>query len=484
MTFLRRPWCVLALLSVLAGAAFGSDQPIRPNIVLILADDLGWTGLGCFGSDFYETPSIDRLASQGMRFDRGYAPMMNCAPSRASIMSGQYTPRHQIFTVGNYQDKWKARNGNLKRFRLLQPTNRKSLSNDTLTIAEALKKAGYATAMFGKWHLGTGDQHPGKRGFDEAIESHGKHFGFATDPSVEYDPDQYLSDFLADRAIDFMDRSHAAGKPFFLYLPDFLVHAPLETKQKYLDHFAAKKPGRYQRSPAAGAMIMSLDDTVGRIMARLDELDIDDNTLLIFTSDNGGLSYQEDGPRDENTSNRPLRGRKGSEFEGGLRVPYIFRWPGRIPAGTACHEPIIGVDLYPTLLKVAGVKPPDQALDGVDLTPILLDRKAGLEQRELYWYLPVYSSFNRPCVVVRRGHWKLIHLLETGDCELYQTSKHIGETDNCVAEHPHVAHELDSLALKWIDAVNAPHMVSNPGYDPEWKLRRGSVNEGDRQPEI
>ena len=442
----------------------------------MLADDLGWTGAGCFGSDFYETPNIDRLARQGMRFDNGYAPMMNCAPSRACIMSGQYTARHAVMYVSNFQDKIEKQDGHLKRFKLIQPRRESSLPGDTLTIAESLKRAGYRTAMFGKWHLGVGDQHPGMRGFDEAVESHGKHFGFVTDPPVEHDPDQYLSDFLAQRAVDFIQKSHTAGEPFFLYLPDFLVHGPFEAKPEYLEHFARKTPGRNQHSPVGAAMTKSLDDTVGRVLDKLDELEIAENTFVVFTSDNGGLSYPEDGIHEENTSNRPLRGRKGTEFEGGFRVPYIFRWPGRIPAGSISHDPIIGVDLYPTFLSLAGADEPDQPLDGVDLLPVLKNPTASLAERSLFWYLPLYSSFNRPAIVVRRGDWRLIHLFESGTSELYNLAADIGESNNLADKHPEITAELSGLALEWIEATDARRMVPNPDYDPGWDPKQRSKN--------
>jgi arylsulfatase A-like enzyme len=466
---------VFVSLTALAFAALA--EPVsaeqRPNIVLILADDLGWTGLGCFGSDFYETPHIDRLAAQGMRFTCGFAPMMNCAPSRASIMSGQYTPRHRVMFVSHYQNRWKQRQGNLKRFKLLQPDKAPHLSNSTLTVAESLKKAGYVTAMFGKWHLGPkSTQHPSMRGFDEAIESAGKHFGFSTHPEVEHDPDQYLSDFLCDRALAFIERSHRAGKPFFLYQSDFLVHGPFETKPKLLAHFEAKAKGKNHHSPVAAAMIKALDDSVGRIATKLDELGIADNTLLIFTSDNGGLGYPEDGKRPNCTSNLPLRGQKGSEFDGGTRVPFIFRWPGRIPAGTLSHEPIHGVDLYPTILELAGAPRPQHVLDGVSLIPVLRDPKATVGPRELYWYYPMYSSFNRPSVSVRRGEWKLIHLFDSGQIELYNTAEDIGETRNRAGDHPELAAELNKLALKWLDDTDAPRMRPNPDYEPDARGRR------------
>ncbi|GAH47152.1 unnamed protein product, partial [marine sediment metagenome] len=211
-------------------------------------------------------------------------------------------------------------------------------------MAETLKKAGYITGMFGKWHLGSNDQHPSERGFDKAIMSAGAHYGFKTDPSLDHDPDQYLSDFLCDNALQFIEESHQSEKPFFLYFPDFLVHKPLDAKPEYLEYFEKKQNGKYHKSSVAAAMTKSLDDTVGRILKKLAELGIEEETFVVFTSDNGGLDYIEDGEKEKNTSNHPLRGRKGTEWEGGMRVPYIFRWPERIPGGSVSKHNIINVD--------------------------------------------------------------------------------------------------------------------------------------------
>ena len=271
------------------------------------------------------------------------------------------------------------------------------------------------------------------------------------------------------QAVEFIKQSHAASKPFFLYFPDFLVHKPFEAKDAYLEHFRNKQPGKNQRSPIAGAMIKSLDDSVGRIVGTLDELGITENTLVVFASDNGGLGYPEDGKRPNNTSNLPLRGQKGSEFDGGLRVPYIFRWPGKVPAGTVCHEVISGVDLYPTFLALAGAAKPSHTLDGTNLTPLLVDPQERLGSREVFWYFPSYSSFHRPSVVVRRGDWKLIHLFETGESELYHTGDDIGETTNVAAEHPELVKELESCIREWMEEAKAPTMTPNLEYDGEEK---------------
>ncbi len=455
---------LIALTPVSAAVASGP----RPNIILVLADDLGWTGLGCYSSTFYETPHIDRLASEGVRFTAAYSAAATCAPSRASIMSGQYTPKHRVLYVGpgDYQQKWKAKMGDLSRFKMIQPRGETELPEGVQTLAENLKEAGYRTGMFGKWHLGRRDQHPANRGFDVAIESHGKHFGFETDPETQHPPDQYLSDFLSDRATAFIRESAATESPFFLYYADFLVHKPFEAKDRYLKHFAGKTPSRHQRSPMAAAMIKSLDDSVGKILAALDECGQRDSTLFIFTSDNGGLSYEEDGERDANTSNLPLRGRKGSEYEGGIRVPWIVRWPGKTPAGVDCDIPIHHVDLFPTFRAVANSKQPPQGLHGADLTQLFRSPDDGLAERKLYWYLPGYSAFNNPSVMVRHGQWKLIRSLESEAFQLFDTGSDIGETVDRAREHPELAAALNAAAMRWLDDLNAPRMTSNPEYQP------------------
>ena len=324
----------------------------KPNIVFILADDLGYTDLACYGSKYYETPNIDKLAANGIRFTDGYSCGPNCQPTRAALMSGQYMPRTGVYTVGSIDRfNWQSRP--------LRPVdNVTALPLDKITVAQALKSAGYATGMFGKWHLGNdAKHHPGARGFDEAIESAGVHFDFNTDPKVDYPKGQYLADFLTDKAVDFI-RRHKDG-PFFLYLPHFAVHAPHQAKEELIAKFKDKKPVGGHHDPTYAAMIYSVDQSVGRIVALLDELKLTDNTLVIFSSDNGGVGgYAREGIKKAEgiTDNAPLRGGKGMLYEGGVREPFIFRWPGHIPKGTECAEPINSVDLYPTLLEIAKAK--------------------------------------------------------------------------------------------------------------------------------
>ncbi len=342
-------YCLLALVS---GRAWASG---RPNIIFILADDLGWTDLGVQGSRYYETPNIDRLASQGMRLT-SYHNCQNCTPTRAALMSGQYAPRTGVYTVGSIDRfAWRTRP--------LRPVdNVENLPLDKITVAQALGAAGYATGLFGKWHLGEqGEYHPGRRGFDEAIVSMGRHFDFATSPRTEYPAGQYLADFLTDKAVDFIRRHR--GRPFFLYLSHFAVHTPLDANPALIDRFRQKPPAAGHRNPTYAAMIASVDESVGRVLAVLDELGLAENTVVIFSSDNVGVGgYVREGIGKETndiTDNAPLRSGKGSLYEGGTRVPFLVRWPGVTRPGSACGVPAIHVDLYPTFLEIAGAKPPE-----------------------------------------------------------------------------------------------------------------------------
>jgi arylsulfatase A-like enzyme len=281
---------------------------------------------------------------------------------------------------------------------------------------------------------------------------------------MDHPSDQYLSDFLSDQAASFIKQSANRGQSFFLYYADFLVHKPFEAKQRYLNHFGDKQPSGHQRSPLAASMIKSLDDSVGKIMAALDDSGAANNTLLVFTSDNGGLSYEEDGNKENNTSNYPLRGRKGSEYEGGYRVPWIVRWPGKTPAGRSCDVAVHQVDLFPTFSSVAKSKPALQQLHGVDLSGLFRDPVGEALQRNLYWYLPGYSAFHTPSVMVRRGKWKLIRRLETDETLLFDTVNDIGEASDISKDHSELTDSLNESAMKWLDDLDAPRMTPNPEY--------------------
>lgn len=461
-------------LIALAGVAPAAN---RPNVILILADDLGYTDLSSYGSRYYATPHIDRLAQQGMRFTDGYTCGPNCQPTRAALLSGQYMPRTGVYTVGDIDRfDWRSRP--------LRPVeNVTALPLEKITIAQALKQAGYVTGMFGKWHLGLdGDHHPGRRGFDEAIESSGAHFNFKTNPKVDYPSGQYLADFLTDKAEDFIRRHRE--RPFFLYLPHFGVHSPHQAKPDLIARFRDRSPAGGHHDPTYAAMIASVDESVGRILALLDELKLADNTLVIFSSDNGGVGgYQREGIRQERgiTDNAPLRGGKGMLYEGGVRVPFVFRWPGRIPAGTTCAEPIITVDLYPTLLEFAGAKAPaGYPLDGFSCAQLLVSGgNTRLNREALFWHFPGYLGAGpgawrtTPAGAIRWGDWKLIEFFEDGRVELYNLRADLSQTNNLAGSLPEKARELQEKLVAWRKEFKAPMPVKNTEQrEPDATVRK------------
>jgi len=463
---------VLSLLGLLLAGLFGplvaADRP--PNIIFVLADDLGWTDLACFGSKYYETPNIDRLAAQGMRLTNHHH-CQNCAPTRSALLSGQYGARTGTYTVGSIDRfSWQTRS--------LRPVdNVTNLSLNRDTFANQLKAAGYATAMFGKWHLGSApDYHPSKRGFDEAIESSGQHFDFKTDPKTEYPKGQYLADFLTDKAVDFIQRNQT--KPFLLYLPHFGVHSPFQAKPELVAKFKGKPGVGGHNNPTYAAMLASVDESVGRLMAKLEELKLADNTVLIFASDNGGVGgygrpdglIREPGkmPKasgDEGggiTDNMPLRSGKGSLYEGGIRVPFIVRWPGKVAAGSALGTPTVHVDLFPTLLELSGAAKPRQALDGESLLPLMLGKSSTLKRDAIFQHFPGYLGSGNglwrttPVSLVQMGDWKLMEYLEDGRLELYNLKDDLGETKNLATANPDKAKELHERLIAWRKETKAP----------------------------
>lgn len=449
----------LAAVAAVAVSA-GSAAADPPNVVFILADDLGWTDLGCQGSKFYETPNIDRMARDGMRFTAGYTCGPNCQPTRAALMSGQYGPRTGVYTVGA-----------TTRFdttgRPLVPIeNVQQLPGDRVTLGDAMKKAGYATALFGKWHLGQqGKAHPSARGFDAAVTTMGKHFDFVTQPPVDYPKGTYLADWLTDQAVGFIEKNK--GKPFFLCLHHFGVHSPHEAKPELVGRFKNKPGVGGHNNPTYAAMIYSVDESVGRVLKRLDDLKLGENTLVIFTSDNGGVGgYVEAGVKTKEgvTNNAPLRGGKGMLYEGGVRVPWVARWPGVVKGGAICDVPINSVDLYPTLLDLAGAKPKDgYVLDGASVAPLLRNPAATLPGRKpLFWHFPGYLGAGKdawrttPAGSIRSGDWKLIEFFESGKTELYNLKDDVGEKTDLAAKLPAKAKALHTELVAWRKTVNAP----------------------------
>jgi arylsulfatase A-like enzyme len=453
----------LVLICISIPKALPAEDPARkPNIVFIMADDLGYTDVGCFGSQYYETPNIDRLASQGMKL-LNHHHCQNCTPTRAALMSGQYGARTGVYTVGGIDRfDWSRRP--------LRPVdNVTQLPLELDIFPKQLAKAGYATGMFGKWHIGEGGKyHPGKRGFDEAICIAGKHFDFETNPKVEYPKGTYLADYLTDRAVDFIQRHK--DEPFFLYLPHFGVHAPFEAKPELIEKFKSKQGVAGHKDPIYAAMIYSVDESVCRVLQVLDDLKLADNTIVVFTSDNGGVGgYVREGIKQSGdvTDNAPLRSGKGSLYEGGTRVPFIVRWPNNTPAGTSCNVPTVHVDIYPTMLEMASAPKPTQVLDGESLVSLLRDPSAKLQRDAIFQHFPGYLGAGNntwrttPVSVIQSGNYKLMEFLEDGRLELYDLDKDIGESKNLVSETPDKAKPLHDRLIAWRAEVKAPMPTKN-----------------------
>ena len=449
---------LLTLTSALAASAAAAAEG-QPNIVFILADDLGPTDLGCYGSGYYETPNIDRLAADGMKFTDGYTCGPNCQPTRAALMSGQYGPRTGVYTVGHT-----SRFDSSKR-PLVPVPNAESLSPKVTTVAEALQAKGYATGMFGKWHLG-GDRDgtsPAAQGFDEAIESSGKHFNFATKPKVDVPKGKYLADFITDNAVGFIERHKS--EPFFLYVPHFGVHSPHQAKEVLIAKFRDKQAVGGHNNPTYAAMIASVDESVGRIVGKLDELKLSENTLVIFSSDNGGVGgYVREGIKKggDVTDNSPFRGGKGMLYEGGTRCAYIFRRPGAIAAGSVSHEPICSVDLYPTLLELTGAAAPQhQPLDGVSYLQVL-QQGGKLTRDGIYWHFPGYLGAGddtwrtTPAGAIRSGDYKLLEFFEDDRVELYNLRDDVGQKNNLAKSEPEKTAELLGKLRAWRREIKAP----------------------------
>jgi len=447
------------------------------NFVFILVDDLGWMDTGCYGSKFYETPNIDRLASQGMRFTDGYAACAVCSPTRAAVMTGRYPARLGVtdwirsrFQGGEIPEKKKNPTEYVagKDRKLLCPPNALWMELEEITIAEALKPAGYTSCHIGKWHLGADDWYPDRQGFDFNIG--GCDFG---QPPSYFDPysrnrqgsiptlsprrdGEYLTDREADEAVNFI-RSHK-DKPFFLYMAHYAVHTPIQGKEDVVAKYKAKEPTD-QNNPTYAAMIESVDDAVGKIISAIDELGIAEKTIVFFTSDNGGLMGI--------TSNTPLRAGKGYPYEGGIREPLIVRWPKVIEAGTVSGEPVTSVDYFPTICEAAGVPlPQDRAIDGVSLLGHLKSNGADkLDRGAIFWHFPHYRGKILPYSIVRADDWKLIKRYEGKIFELFNLKDDLSEETDLSENMPEKVKELDATLTDWLRATNAklPRPNLSPG---------------------
>jgi arylsulfatase A len=462
---------VVPLLAILAILGLNSsrvtragDLPGHPNFVFILIDDMGWRDLGCYGSTFYETPNVDKLAAQGMRFTNAYAAAPVCSPTRASILTGKYPARlHLTDFLSGRSDRPSQM--------LLRPKYRQYLPLEEVTIARALKPLGYVSASIGKWHLGTEPYYPEKHGFDVNIggtdtgSPPGGHFRFRTPTLVSRNDQEYLTDRLTEEAEKFIEESK--DKPFFLYLSHYAVHIPLQAKESLVAKYEAKAksmPG--QHNPIYAAMVESVDEGVGRIMKKLDELHLTERTVVVFMSDNGGLSVRE-GPNTPATTNVPLRDGKGYLYEGGIREPLIIRWPSNAKAGSTCDVPVFSIDFYPTFLEMAGIKPDArQPVDGISLVP-LLTQAGGWKRDALYWHYPHYSNQGgRPSGAIRQGDFKLIEFFEDGKLELYNLQDDLGEQNTLAAKMLEKTLELHRMLVAWRKSVDAQMPTRNPRYDP------------------
>lgn len=475
-------------------------KPSKPNIIFILADDLGWKDLSCYGSTFYETPNLDKLAAEGVLFTDSYASCNVCSPSRSSIMTGQY-PVHTGIT-----DWIKGRqngNGPMPFDKLLPPSFVFNLDTTQITIAEALKQDGYATFFAGKWHLGLSAPYwPENQGFDVNkggwsagnpwAGGMGGYFSPYHNPKLSDGPKgEFLTDRLTTEAIKFIKQKVKEDNPFFVDVSFYAVHQRIQAKQKYIEKFKAKahrmgldtlqtfvkdaqwmqnetswKERITQSNPVYAALLYSVDENVGRILNVLRQLNIEKNTIIVFTSDNGGLSTAEGSP----TSNYPLRYGKGWNYEGGIRVPLIIKWPGITKAGSVCHFPVINTDFYPTFLQMAGLPlMPAQHKDGISLVPLLEGHKK-IDQPALYWHYPHYSNQGgTPGSAIREGNWKLIQFYEDNHVELYNLQTDIEERRDLSKVFPKRAAQMLQMLNLWRKRTHAKIPAINPYYNPYYR---------------
>jgi arylsulfatase A len=443
----------------------------KPNIVLILVDDMGWTGPGCYGSDLHETPNIDRLAKQGMRFTQAYSASPVCTPTRASILTGKHPARLNMTVWHEAAVSRRESKGDKP---LAPPITEPSLALEHTTMAETLSDAGYQTAHIGKWHLGDAGHYPETQGFDVNIGAtfwgaprtywhpyKGERITSAGEREHRYVPGlpfgeegDYLTDRLTDEALNLLEKMHA--RPFFLHMSYHNPHTPIEGKPELVDYYKRKiQEGMNHKNARYAAMVHCLDENIGRMLDKLDELGVADNTMVIFFSDNGGFDQVRD--NELVTGNTPLRSGKGSVYEGGIRVPLIVKWPNVIPADTVCDEAVMSTDFYPTLLEALGLehKPLDDILDGVSLLPLLQNPSAELERETLCWHYPHYYFNTTPVTAIRHGDWKLVAYYEDARRELYDLKNDLGETTDLSKKNPQMVALLDKKLAQWRKKVDA-----------------------------
>ena len=464
--------CAAALMpALLAASAFAAETAPKPNIIFILADDLGFMDIGANNPHtFYETPQIDGLAKRGMRFTQGYSACCVCSPTRGSIMTGKYPPR---FGITDYIG--------LNRPGKLQPApNQTYLALEETTLAEALRNAGYATFMAGKWHLGRDEYSPNAQGFGpDLVEQAASFFPPADVPPPNAKDDPKVTDRIADAAVRFIDAQQ--GKPFFAYLPFNAAHIPIGARGDLVEKYEHKpappeawgqerslKVRLAQGNPVYAAMIEQFDSAIGRVLAAVERKGQTERTIVVFTSDNGGLATAQGQP----TANAPLRGGKGWPYEGGVRVAWIIAAPGVTKPGSVCDTPVISTDFYPTLLELAGLPlMSEQHVDAVSLLPLL--RGGQLNRGQLFWHYPHYGGQGgAPYGAIRDGDWKLIEWFEDGSLELYNLRNDPGETKNLAGEKPEQAQKLHERLIEWRQEVNAIMPTPNFDFDPKARPQR------------
>ncbi|QDH80030.1 sulfatase [Echinicola soli] len=466
--------CLQAIVLLLASCT-EKHVARRPNVILINVDDLGWKDLGFMGSHYYETPHLDQFSKEGLVFTNAYAGASNCAPSRACMISGQYGPRHGVYTVSP------SDRGDPRTRRVTAVKNEDTLADSLYTLGEMFQDNGYATATIGKWHL---SDDPTKMGFDLNVA--GNHRGnpgkdgyfspYKVSNLVNGPEGEYLTDRLTNEAIGFV--KHHKEDPFFLYLPFYTVHSPLMGKHDLIDKYKAKSGSDGQEHPVYAAMVEAMDQNVGRLLKVLGELGLEENTMVVFTSDNGGIR--------KISRQDPLRAGKGSYYEGGIRVPMVIRFPGKIPAGKKVVDPVLQMDLFPTFQSLIQAEKRSSRVDGVDLAPLLFEGKE-LPQRELYWHFPIYLEAyspkddqaqdplfrTRPGSVIRYGKWKLHEYFEDGSLALYNLEEDLGEKHNVIEKYPEVVIDLCERLKAWRGSTHAPVPIKqNPAFDQAFETMK------------
>ena len=479
----------LIFLGLLLGCSSPKDDPPPPNVLFILVDDLGVTDLSCLGSSYYETPNIDRIAKEGMVFTQGYAGSRVCSPSRATIMTGQFAARHGItdWIGARTGEDWRKAN----RHDLLLPAGyTPHLPYDNVVLPEAMLKNGYKTFYSGKWHLGSEGSYPEDHGFQinkggwEKGSPIGGFFSPWTNPKLPNLRDgENLSMRLADETVKFITENKDSS--FFAFLSFYAVHGPIQTTKEKWDKYRVKalEGGvadsgfemervlpirRQQDNPVYAGLVEAMDDAVGRVLNCLDELGLEENTIVIFTSDNGGVASGDA----FSTTNLPFRGGKGYQWEGGIREPYFIKVPWLEHNGAESAVPVTGADFYPTILDLAGISlKPEEHVDGVSLLPLLNGET--IPERTLYWHYPHYGNQGgNPSSIIREENWKLIHYWEDGSDELYNLASDIGEENDLAAEQPEKTQALKEKLLAWLEQVNARYPTPDPEYDAQLDRER------------